>query len=84
MSRRVGAVFFQQVDHLAAQDGEVAGAVVLADAVGVFVKAHIQAPVQVVLHAPVAAHRRRRDLVGLPIDGQLARRQVIVPVGPRR
>ncbi len=56
----------EQVQGDAGQAGEVLGGVALADAAVVFAEVDVQAPVQVVLHAPVAADvlQQPRGVVG--------------------
>ncbi len=58
------AVWFvlQQAQRGAAEDAEVGVGVAFADAALVFLKRHVELPVQTVLDPPVAAHRRRRSV----------------------
>ena len=54
----LGRLFLaQKIERQMAQDGEILRGVTAADAAGVFVKADIQTPVQLVLDPPVTAYR---------------------------
>ena len=55
-------VGFESVEGHAAQPREILGPVALADSSLVFVEAHVQLPVQVVFHRPMAADQLSRPL----------------------
>ena len=49
-----GSLLLQQIEGDLAQDGQVWGAVILADATVIFSKGDVQSPMQVVFDAPMA------------------------------
>ena len=68
----------EQVEGDAAQGGEVGGGVPGAGAAAVFLEAHIEAPVELVFHAPVAAHG-----AGEPPDVRRQAAEVVAAFGAR-
>ena len=63
-SELLGVVVLEQAQRGAAEQAEVAGGVAFAEAGLVFLKGHVELPMQFVFEAPMATYRGRKEACG--------------------